>query len=264
MPLYYIIAGPAVALIGIVAVFYVLRHKSVQTKSMYSSRRSQFERKVRAARSRTLAPHGRGDKAPTSAEIAAASPTPSGTIYEAPAAPPRQSWDAGPAPAAASTYTPPAPPPPPMPQAPSAPAESFTPAPAEPAWTPSPIEPSWSPGPAAEVATPAMPAMPATPAAEPAARAETSAGEGASWSIVSDARKGEAQQEEAPVKGKRKVEAVGGWTLASGETPIEGEDLEDVKAPSTTMAVAQYAVLVVGLVMILIGVLVMVANQKVT
>ena len=46
--------------------------------------------------------------------------------------------------------------------------------------------------------------------------------------------------------------------------PIEGDDLEEVKAPSTTMAVAQYAVLVVGLVMILIGVLVMVANQKVT
>src|SRR5229473_2473843 len=51
-----IAAGPFVALIGIVAVFIVMRHRSVQTKSMYSARRGQIERKVRAARQRTLAP----------------------------------------------------------------------------------------------------------------------------------------------------------------------------------------------------------------
>jgi uncharacterized integral membrane protein len=259
MPI-YIILGPAAALIGIVAVFFVMRHKSVQTKSMYSSRRSQFERKVRAARSRTLAPHGRGGQAPTAEEIAAAAPSPSGTIYEAPPAPARSAWDVGPAPAPApaSTYSPP--PAPTTPAAPSGPAEPSTPAPAEPAWTPTPIEPSWTPGPAAAPAP-----APATPAREPVARAETSAGEGASWSIVSDARETSAEKE-APAKGKKKAQAPTGseWSLASGEAPTESADDGEIKAPSTAMAVAQYAVLVVGLVMVLIGVLVMVANQKVT
>ena len=64
----YLLAGPAVALIGIVAVMFVMRHKSTEKRSMYSSRRSQIEHKVKAARSRTLAPHGRSGRAPTSAE----------------------------------------------------------------------------------------------------------------------------------------------------------------------------------------------------
>jgi hypothetical protein len=41
-------------------------------------------------------------------------------------------------------------------------------------------------------------------------------------------------------------------------------DDDEPKKPSAAMALAQYAVLVVGLVMVLIGVLVMVANSKVT
>src|SRR5216684_2715926 len=56
MGLFEIAAGPLVAVIGIVSVFFVMRHRSVQDKSMYSARRSQIERKVRAARQRTLAP----------------------------------------------------------------------------------------------------------------------------------------------------------------------------------------------------------------
>src|SRR2546421_6564022 len=94
----YLLAGPLVALIGIGAVFFVLRRKSVDKRSMYSARRSQIEHKVRAARQRTLAPHGRTEKvveppadaAPTSTWAA---PSPQAT-YEAsafeppPAAPP--------------------------------------------------------------------------------------------------------------------------------------------------------------------------------
>src|SRR5258708_23059876 len=56
MGLIEIAAGPLVAVIGIVSVFFVMRHRSVQEKSMYSARRSQIERKVRSARQRTLAP----------------------------------------------------------------------------------------------------------------------------------------------------------------------------------------------------------------
>src|ERR1700682_475339 len=57
---YALIAGPAGALTGIVAVFFVLRRKSVDKRSMYSARRSQIEHKVRAARQRTLT--GRDEK----------------------------------------------------------------------------------------------------------------------------------------------------------------------------------------------------------
>ena len=68
----YLLAGPAVALIGIVAVMFVMRHRSTDKRSMYSSRRSRMEHKVKAARSRTLAPHGRSGHAPTADEIATA------------------------------------------------------------------------------------------------------------------------------------------------------------------------------------------------
>src|SRR5919108_6215588 len=109
----YIFVGPAAAVIGIVAIFFVMRHKSEQQKSMYSSRRSQIERKVRAARQRTLAPRGRGGRAPSEAEIAAtaveAPPVPQQSVYEAPAAPARSAWDVGPT--AAQSFAAPAAPP---------------------------------------------------------------------------------------------------------------------------------------------------------
>jgi hypothetical protein len=283
----YILAGPAVALIGLLSIFFVMRRRAVDKRSMYSSRRSQIERKVRAARQRTLAPHGRGDKPPTAEEIAAAAPMTSTPAYQAPAyqapayqapAPsPPQAWEMGASPAApayqapapAPAYPPPAPvptyePPASEPAAPSAPE-------AEPVWNPAPAEAVWTPAPAADF-------MPAAPAAEPApAPAEeplTPAGGGASWSIVGADVPG--SPPEAPAKGKAKdkkkdkakepVAAGSGWQLSSGEAPTEGADEgdEEAKRPSATMAIAQYAVLVVGLVMVLIGVLVMVANSKVT
>src|SRR5260370_10359765 len=57
-----LLVGPFAAVIGIVAIFFVLRRKSVDKRSMYSARRSQIEHKVRAARSRTLTPSVRGEK----------------------------------------------------------------------------------------------------------------------------------------------------------------------------------------------------------
>src|SRR6202521_6195268 len=57
-----LLVGPFAALIGVVAIFFVLRRKSVDKRSMYSARRSQIEHKVRAARQRTLAPHGHVEK----------------------------------------------------------------------------------------------------------------------------------------------------------------------------------------------------------
>src|SRR5258708_12516044 len=101
---------------------FVMRLRSTDKRSMYSSRRSRMEHKVKAARSRTLAPHGRSGHAPTADEIAAAAPA--APVYQAPVAP-RQAWEVGPAtrafapppPAPPPAYPPPAhyPPPPPPP-----------------------------------------------------------------------------------------------------------------------------------------------------
>ena len=265
----FVLAGAAAVLIGIVAVVFVMRHKSTEKRSMYSARRSQIEHKVKAARSRTLAPHGRSGKAPTAAEIAATPVTPA---FEAPVAP-RQAWEVGPAtasafaapPAAAPAWTPPA--------EPAAPAEPFTPgrsdAPVEePSWTPAPAEPSWTPTPAPAMSSPA----PAEPAVAPAP-AGTPAGGGASWEIVGDAKAGPIE-ERAPKrkekgKGKDKAKAAaatatGAWSLASGDAPAEQDAEEEFKGPNPAMQIAQYVLLVAGLVTVLIGVLVILANTKVS
>jgi len=272
-----LLVGPFAALIGLVAIFFVLRRKSVDKRSMYSARRSQIEHKVRAARSRTLTPAGRGEKhaaappevAPTS--IFAPSPSAPRVTYEpsayqpppaAPPAPSREalSWDVPPP--ATPTYAPPESAPPQYAPPQYAPPEA-PPPPVEEAWTPAPAEttrPSevWTPAPAPAEPTPppAEPKRPATPAAAPG-----------SWSVVAEAAKESAETTEAHPKKKKGKQEVSSssWQLASGNAPGEAEADEDgVKTPSALVAIAQYAVLVVGLVMVLIGVFVMIANSHVT
>jgi hypothetical protein len=270
MPIALII-GPAAALVGVIAIFFVLRRKSVDKRSMYSARRSQIEHKVRAARQRTLAPHGRTEKvaepaaeaAPTSTSTWAA-PTPQAT-YEAsafeppPAAPPpptkgrqeapseapsQSPWDVG-TPSPTQFATPEAPPQFAPPEAPPEPAyaPTYPQAPSEPVWTPAPAP-----------SEPARPIEPEKPdAASPAA-----------WSVVSEAKESAQTTVDEPKKKRGKRDAAdappGGWALASGNAPgMEAEDV--IKPPSQLIALAQYAILVVGLVMVLIGVLVMVANS---
>lgn len=257
-----LLVGPFAALIGVVAIFFVLRRKSVDKRSMYSARRSQIEHKVRAARQRTLAPQGRAEKhpeappepAPTS--IFAPSPSTPRVTYEPSAYQPPPA--APPAPVKETSASPwDVPPPAPAPYvAPEAP-----PAPVEEVWTPAPVEPprpseEWMPSPTpAEPATPVEPKRPAAPAAAPG-----------SWSVVSEGAKESAETTEAHPKKKGKKEPSGSsWQLASGNAPGEAEADDDVvKTPSVLVAVAQYAVLVVGLVMVLIGVFVMIANSHVT
>src|SRR5579862_3729888 len=262
----YILIGPAAALIGIVAIFFVMRNRSTQKKSMYSSRRGQIERKVQAARARTLAPRGRSQTPPTAAEIAAAPAA--APAYEAPAAPPRQAWEQPAAPPPPPEYTPPPPPEyaapaaaafappaaPPTPFAePFAPAPEQAPEPAQPEWNPppAPSEPVWTPAPAPapDFSVPAEPAVRAepAPAAEPATPVSTPAGGGAAWEIVgagvpqaepaSEPRGKKANKDEAQPTGAA-------WSLSSGEpagTAGEEGD-EEVKKPSAAMALAQYAV----------------------
>jgi len=83
---------------------------------------------------------------------------------------------------------------------------------------------------------------------------------------VSESVKESAETGEGQRKKKGKQETSGAWQLASGNAPGEGAegDEEAVKTPSVLVPIAQYAVLVVGLVMVLIGVFVMIANSHVT
>jgi hypothetical protein len=99
---------------------------------------------------------------------------------------------------------------------------------------------------------PVEPVQPFKPAAAPTA-----------WSVVSEAAKESAETGEAQPQKKGKHDAAASWQLASGEAPGMEAD-EVVKTPSPLIAIAQYAILVVGLVMVLIGVFVMIANSKVT
>ena len=260
-----LLTGPAVALIGIVAVFFVMRHKSVEKRSMYSSRRSQIEHKVRAARQRTMAPLKRDEKASRAGEDEGASSTAATLRYEAPAyagppvappplnpshlAPAQPAWDIGP--------TAPAPSPPPLiPPAPAYEPPPAAPPPAEPPPSETPqAQQVWTPAPEAPEPAPRERAPAQTAAAAPT-------GGGASWSVVGET-KGAPEPELAPAakKKKSKDEArTGAWQLASGE--VAGEEADDgPKKPSTALAIAQYAALVLGLCLVLIGVVVMVANQ---
>ncbi len=267
MGLFEIAAGPLVAVIGIVSVFFVMRHRSVQEKSMYSARRSQIERKVRAARQRTLTPTSKRaeQEAAQAATFAApgmeaktAIPTatwgPTAARPDAPPPPPpqeQQAWEVGP------TVPPPPPsmaPPSPPPYKPTAP--TYAPPPEE-VWNPAPAE-TFAPAPSQPMAEPVAPAV------------STPAGGGAAWEIVGAGVPGEPAQartdkkEKKGKKGKEKQGQTGAsWQLAAGELP--GDEADDIiKKPSAAIAVAQYAVLVVGLVMVLIGVVVMVANSHVT
>ena len=127
-----------------------------------------------------------------------------------------------------------------VPEPAQVPEPSFEPAPTEAAWTPTAAPP--------EPAMPVEPVRPASPAAAPAA-----------WSVVSEAKESAAVAADQPKKKGKKGESAGAWQLASGEAPGDEAD-EGAKPPGQNVAIAQYAVLVVGLVAVLIGVLIMVAS----
>jgi hypothetical protein len=271
-----LLIGPFVAIVGLVSIIFVMRHRSVQTKSMYSARRTQIERKVRAARQRTLAPSGR-HSGKEAAQVAA--PDFSAPGMEGKTAVPTATWGA---PAGAPTAPPPPPPPPyqqPWEVGPTAPPPSpptFEPAPSQPTYEPPPSPPTYEPPPEPAYTPPTPeptypdstwtpePAPPVAPSTSETA-VSTPAGGGASWEVVGPAP-GAAPQEAGSEKKSKKgkaATATGAWQLASGAAPGTESDEEEVKRPSAAMAIAQYAVLVVGLVMVLIGVLVMVANSYV-
>jgi uncharacterized integral membrane protein len=259
-----LLIGPAVAVIGIVAVVFVMRHKSVEKRSMYSSRRSQIEHKVRAARQRTLTPVKHGEKrAPEVDAPGAAAPAlsyepspyaappvapPPRQTYSEPAQPGQPAWESEPT--APDPGQPAFAPPPPAIEPPAYEPPAYEPTPN----VPSGSEPAWTP------TAPSPEPAQAAPASPRAAAETSSAGGGASWSVVGETKAG-AEPEPAPKKKGKDDARSGAWQLASGE--VAGDEADDAgpKKPSAVLAIAQYAVLVVGLIMVLIGVVVMVANS---
>jgi hypothetical protein len=96
----------------------------------------------------------------------------------------------------------------------------------------------------------------------PAASSSSGTAAGSSWSVVSSEKDSSVAESDGKKKGGGDTSS---WQLASGEAPGADADEAQVKRPAgNMMALVQYAVLVVGLVMVLIGVLVMVANSHVT
>jgi hypothetical protein len=87
--------------------------------------------------------------------------------------------------------------------------------------------------------------------------------------VVGEAKASASTAEAEPKKKKKGKEqeaaAAGSWQLASGNAPGAEPDEDEgvIRAPGQTVAIAQYAVLVVGLVAVLIGVLIMVAGSPV-
>jgi hypothetical protein len=85
--------------------------------------------------------------------------------------------------------------------------------------------------------------------------------------VVGEAKDSAVTAEPQPKKKKKGKEQeaapAGSWQLASGNAPGDEPEDDVIKAPGQGVAIAQYAVLVVGLVAVLIGVLIMVAGSPV-
>jgi len=102
------------------------------------------------------------------------------------------------------------------------------------------------------------PARPAIAAASPAA-----------WSVVGESKESTLTADVEPKKKKKgkakeqEAAPAGSWQLASGNAPgAETDEGEAVaRTPGQAVAIAQYAVLVVGLIAVLIGVLIILAGS---
>ncbi|HEX9098625.1 MAG TPA: hypothetical protein VF956_03960, partial [Candidatus Dormibacteraeota bacterium] len=207
-----------------------------------------------------------GMEAKTAVPTATWGPTASGP---APPVAPEMAWEVGPT--APSTPAPPPPtfapsPPAYAPPPPSQPTYA-PPPPSEPAYTPPPAPPApeeeWAPA-----AIQPMETRRPEPAAAPIEPVSTPAGGGAAWSIVGDSKAASAEPDTGKKKSKKDKEKQdqpegAAWQLSSGLMPGE-EAGEEIRPPSTALAIAQYAVFGLGLLMVLIGVIVTLANSHVT
>ncbi len=251
--------GPIIALLGIVATFYVLRHKARVRKSMYRTLRDERERQLKHARERALAARAAAARAADAASApAAASPAPTAerasTAYVG--VPTQEVEHAAPPPAA---------PEPALPKPLPTQEVEYTLPVSEPEPTPEPVpEPASEPEPQPE------------PELEPVARTEPVAAEApaapkkAGWEIVEPAPK-------EPVLGQREGMATragkASWELDTTEREaiemrhkkikdkLVDPDAEAEVKESLAQTALSYAGLVLALLVVLLGIIFMLGSH---
>ena len=244
--------GPILALLGVVAAFYVLRGKARSRKSMYRTLREQRERDLKKSRERANAAKAAAEKAEIDRE--AAEQAAAEQAAAAAAAPPV-------GPSSTATIAPPAE------QAPKSEWES-TPA-QTPAYTPPPPKEPEAPAPEPVAAAP----EPAT--AEPVPVPPPATGEAgkASWEIVQPTKE-EAEEASASTPAAAATSGKAGWELDTAERQRiderhkgkgKGRDAEDEEGDGEGETLAQkilsYAGLIAALLVILLGILFMIGSK---
>jgi hypothetical protein len=291
-----LLIGPFVALLGLFALFVVLRGRARQRTSLYSTRRTMVEARAKERRDRALGltippPTGPGPADPaaaTGAPPAAAGAGPS----PMPAAAPRPAWEQSPVPRAPEPApappVPPTPEPAPAPPAAAAPAEEWkatmpVDAPIEPASWDTPVEPdpssdapvepkaavasapSWTvtqpgeaPAPATEPPPSASPIESAAEAAALPAEGEA-AGAGPAWSIVDTDGK---LRDGSPARAQASApEAERSWSVLPHPDQNDGGLGAGAPKASLGMTLLTYAGLVGALLVVLLGVVLMLTTS---
>jgi hypothetical protein len=242
--------GPVLALLGVVAAFYVLRGRAKTRKSMYRTLRERREAELRKARERATAAKRAAEKAEIERE--AQEQAAARRAVAAQAAPPAEPAATGQVGPQAPTYTPPPPappapaPPPPEPVVEQAPA--YTPPPPEPAPPAAPVQPTAAlpdPAPPAETA-----AKPGWEIVEPAPKTEATSAGGAP-----EAASGRASWELDPAAQARVDEAL------KERSRSRGDDDEQLEGEGLAQTVLSYAGLVAALLVILLGILFMIGSK---
>ena len=262
-----LVLGPILALLGLVAAFYILRGKAKTRKSMYRTLREQREHDLRKARARATAAKAATETAAiqkeederTAAERAAAAAAappagPASTATIEPTAPVGE-WRSGPA--QVPEYAPPQPP---------------TPTPPPPREAPPEPEPAPLPEPEAPAASEPEPELEPEPEAAPPPTAPGKP----SWEIVEPAGHGEGVKRAAEAAGAASG-ARAAWELDASEQDRIGDRLkrgggrsraeadendgEELGGETLGQTLLSYAGLVAALLVILLGILFMIGAR---
>jgi len=231
--------GPLLALVGIVAAFFVLRGKAKTRKSMYRTLRERREIDLRKARARATAAKGSAERAAMEREAAAQAAT-AGPAAAAVIQPPQ----------AAPVY---APPPPATPPEPAYTPQQPTYSPPEPLPAPPPVEearvaPLTEPPPTADDQT-----KPSWEIVQPDRADAETVGAGA----AADAASGKASWELDP----RERQGIDDRHKGRGRQEEDEEEEDDAGQESLAQVLISYAGLVVALLVILLGILFMIGGR---
>ena len=281
--------GPILALLGVVAAFYILRRKAKVRKSMYRTLREQREHDLRKARARATAAKAATETAAIQKEqeehaaaeraAAAAAAPPAGPVATASIEPtvPVSEWQS--APAQVPESTPPAPETTPLQPTITTPEPEPVPV-AEPEPEPAPVpEPEPEPVqlPEPEPMSEPTPEPEPVPGPEPAPEPEAAPTGKASWEIVEPAGHGESVKRAAEAAGAASGSRAD-WELDSSEQERAGDRLkrggggnrsddrggdddEALGGETLGQTLLSYAGLVAALLVILLGILFMIGSR---